>query len=151
MGYLPGKKMPCDYDSRHPPSKQFTKAEEEEWCIQSEEEILVSRIVQELAPSAIPIEMLKQATSDDKELQQLKDDLSKRKECRPELKSYRGIFEELSVVDGLILKGYQIVIPKAYQAEVIAIAHESHFGIHKTVGQIRETCWFPKMHEMVKE
>ena len=60
--FEPGKKMPCDYGSRHPPSKQFTKAEEEEWCIQSEEEVLVSRIVQELAPSAIPIEMLRQAT-----------------------------------------------------------------------------------------
>ena len=88
---------------------------------------------------------------EDKELRDLKDDIEKRKNCRPELKAFCGIFDELSVVDGLILRGYQIVIPKSLQREVIELAHESHFGIDKTVGIIRETCWFPGMHSLVKQ
>ena len=114
--YETGKNTPCDYGSRHPPSKKtFSKKEEDDWCIESEEDVFVSRVIQELRPSAIPPETMRKATIEDKELRELKDDIEKRKNCRPELKAFRGIFDESSVIDGLILRGHQIVIPKSLQ------------------------------------
>ena len=151
VAYQPGKKMPCDYGSRHPPSKELTDKEEEEWCVQSEDEIFVRRIVQELSLSSIPAQKLREETEKNEELRQLKEDIRRKKNCSSNLKSYKGVFDELSVIDGLILKGYQIVIPKSMHADVIALAHEAHQGIDKTIALIRETCWFPKMHELVTE
>ena len=107
--------------------------------------------MQELSLSSIPTHKLRAETDKDEELHQHKEDIYRKKNCRSTLKSYKGVFDELSVIDGLILKGYQIVIPKSLQADVIALAHEAHPGIDKTIAFIRETCWFPKMHELVTE
>jgi hypothetical protein len=148
--YQPGKETPCDYVSRHPPAvTQFTEKQVEDWCIESEDDVHVNRIVEELVPSAIPLTALQKETKLDTELQQLKDDILTRKQCRRDLKSFRGIFHELTYINGLILRGEKIVVPKQLQNDVIGLAHECHLGTDKTVGLIRETCWFPRMTQMV--
>ena len=93
--------------------------------------------------------VLQSETDKDPELQQLKEDIVKRKKCRKELTSYVRVFKELSYINGLVLRGRKIIIPEKLQGEIIGLAHEAHFGIDKTVALIRETCWFPKMSEKV--
>ena len=150
--YEPGSQGPCDYGSRHPPvMTEFTSQQIDDWSIESDDEIIVNRIVEDLIPSAIPIAVLREETSNDKNLKMVREDLQLKLKCRPELKSYKGIFDELSYVNGLILRGRKIVIPLSLQSEVIGLAHECHMGVEKTVNLIRETMWFPRLHELVKE
>ena len=150
--YQPGKETPCDYGSRHPPEMaQFSEKEKEEWCIESEDDIYVNRIIEDLLPHAIPLILMQKETQEDAELQQLKEDIISRKQCRKDLTSFRGIFHELSYMNGLILRGEKIVVPRSLQSDVIGLAHDCHLGSDKTVGLIRETCWFPKMTQMVRE
>ena len=150
MIYEPGKESPCDYGSRHPPEfKEFTQKEKEDWAIESEEDIQVNCILQELIPSAIPMSVLQSETANDVVLQKVKEDIVNRKKCRKDLTSYVGVFRELSYVNGLVLRGSKIVVPEKLQGEVIGLAHEAHLGMDKTVALIRETMWFPKMHEKV--
>ena len=49
-----------------------------------------------------------------------------------ELKEFHSIASELSVAEGLILKGSKIVIPPKMQKRVIKIVHEGHQGLVKT-------------------
>ena len=80
--------------------------------------------------------VLQSETDKDPELQQLKEDIVKRKKCRKELTSYVGVFKELSYINGLVLRGRKIIIPEKLQGEIIGLAHEAHLGTDKTVALI---------------
>ena len=43
--------------------------------------------------------------------------------CKKELPDYAGIFEELSIIDGIIVQGNQILIRKSLRADAIGLAH----------------------------
>jgi hypothetical protein len=47
------------------------------------------------------------------------------------------------------MRGEQIIIPRELQATVVHLAHEGHLGQDKTLGLLRETCWFPGIGDLV--
>ena len=62
------------------------------------------------------------------------------------------MFEELSVMKGVLVKGDKIVVPKELQATVIELSHETHgLGEMKTLQFLRESMWFPQMGKMTKD
>ena len=65
--------------------------------------------------------------------------------CRPALHRYQQVFEELAIVDGLVVRGEQLIIPQALQGDVIQLAHEGHQGQDKTLQWMRQSVWFPNM------
>ena len=68
--------------------------------------------------------------------------------CRKALTRYTNIFNELSIIDEVIVRGEQILIPEDMQEDVIKLAHEGHtLGHEKTIRLLRESCWFPAMGE----
>ena len=152
VSYEPGKESPCDYGSRHPPgTAEFTESEKEDWCVESDQDIFVNRVLDEVVPSAISMATMQKETREDAQLRKLKEDVLSRKQCRKDLPSFRGIFSELSCINDLILRGEKIVVPKNLQCDIIGLAHEGHQGIEKTLSLIRQTCWFPEMQKLVKE
>ena len=50
---------------------------------------------------------------------------------------------ELSVDDGLVLKGAQLVVPQAARPDTLARLHDSHQGIERTKRRARQTVWWP--------
>ena len=58
--------------------------------------------------------------------------LPMRSECLKSLQDYWNYREELSIVDGLVLKGTCIIIPNQCRDELLAELHEGHFGIDCT-------------------
>ena len=58
-------------------------------------------------------------------------------------KAYWSVRDELSLFDGLILKGCQLVIPKAMRKDVLSHLHSSHQGIERTKRRARETVYWP--------
>ena len=64
---------------------------------------------------------------------------------------YARVFEELTHMAGLLLKGRQLVIPPKLQARVIEAAHEGQMKERKTIGTLRERNWFPRLSKMAKE
>ena len=61
-----------------------------------------------------------------------------------QLHSYKKLLSELSVEEGLIMRGERIVVPPEIRTKVVKVAHESHLGAFKTKQLIKETVWFPK-------
>ena len=53
------------------------------------------------------------------------------KEVPPEIQDYWTLCEELTIEDGLVLKGTRIVIPKGKCKQVLAMIHKSHLGLGK--------------------
>ena len=75
-------------------------------------------------------------TSKDETLQALKHQIIKgwppiRTECNGNLQDFWNYRDKLSVLDGLVLKGSCIVIPKSCRDEILNQLHEGHFGIDR--------------------
>ena len=102
-------------------------------------------------PVAITKDIMRSKTDKDETLRELKRDIQIRKYPTSRIPSYKKLFQEFTVIDGMIMRENRVVIPESLQANVVGLSHEPHMGIDKTVNLLRETCWFPKMHKMVKE
>ena len=70
----------------------------------------------------------------------------KRDECPQILKSYWSYRDELSVLDGSILKGTRIIIPNECRDEVFEKIHEGHFGIDHTKLRARDSIYWPEIN-----
>ena len=55
------------------------------------------------------------------------------------------------VVDGLVVRGEQLIIPETLQGEGIQLAHEGHQGQDKTLKLLRQSIWFLNMGAGVRE
>ena len=58
---------------------------------------------------------------------------------------------ELSVINGLLLRGERLVISKKLQQKVDDAAYEGHQGITKTNNFLRSRLWFPGMDAMAEK
>ena len=67
------------------------------------------------------------------------------------LRLYKLVRSELSVANGIRLRGSRIVVPKALQRRVVKISHEGHQGIVKTKQLLRSAVWFPGMDRMTED
>ena len=137
--YEAGSKNPCDYGSRHPPPLDMdnvTEREQEELGVAQDSEIYVARVVEDQLPDALTRSMVRKATREDKKLSLLREDIE-RGVCRPALHQYTKVFEDLTVVDGMIIREGRLLVPESLRAVTIQIAHEGHLGQQKTLGLLR--------------
>ena len=68
-----------------------------------------------------------------------------------DINQYKYIFPELTVVNGLIMRGERIVIPEKMRKHMVKIAHEGHQGIVRTKQVLRAHVWFPGIDAIVKK
>ena len=92
----------------------------------------------ELNASPTKLDQIKTETQVDEELQMLVRYINsgwpaKHSECSESIRKYFNFRDELSVVDGLILKGNRIVIPAKFQDDALSQLHLSHLGKCKTI------------------
>ena len=79
---------------------------------------------------------LQQASSQDDHLQKLKNIIiagwpDSKDEISEELNPYWSYRDKLAVLDGIILKGRHIIIPKSLRVQVLNQLHTKHMGIEK--------------------
>ena len=103
--YEPGTNKPCDYGSRHPPAtaRGQDEAARREQGEEDDTEVYVNRLNQDQLPQAVTRKLLRRETAKDETLQKLMEYIKTGK-CRPALHRYQQIFEELSVVNGLVVR-----------------------------------------------
>ena len=73
-----------------------------------------------------------------------------KKSIPPELWPYFAVQNELSVVDGCVLRGSRFVIPAPLIHRVLSCAHEGHPGIVRTKARIRQYYWWPRLNASVE-
>ena len=74
----------------------------------------------------------------------IKEWLNMRDSCPQILRKYWTYRDELSILDGLVLKGVRIVIPEQCKNEVLEKLHEGHFGIERTKLRARDTVYLAR-------
>ena len=63
---------------------------------------------------------------------------------------YTNIWNELSVIDGVLLRHERLVIPSNMQSRIVKLGHEGHLGMVNTKRLLRSKFWFPNLDKMVE-
>ena len=69
------------------------------------------------------------------------------KQVLPVLQPFWAFREELTVEDGLILKGTRIVIPTKPWEAILKLIHEGHLSLNKCKLQAKETVYWPGLND----
>ena len=70
------------------------------------------------------------------------------KQCPLQLRSYWNYRDELSIVDGIVVKGNCIIIPTKYQPELLSLLHDdSHLEIDKCIQCAKGSIYWPSITE----
>ena len=68
-----------------------------------------------------------------------------------DLEPYSRIKDELSIFEGVILRGNRIVVPQSLRKQILSLAHEMHQGIVKTKQFLRTRFFWPGMDDPTEE
>ena len=150
--YEPGKDNPTDNKLRHPlpHSTSNDKALRDIHKLQ----LYVDAVIRDDLPAAITLEQLKEATEEDPVLQQLMHAIQQgyiSPHDKHHLLSFQPILSELTIINGLVLRGTKLFIPSTLRDKVVTLAHKGHQGIVRTKQLLRSTLWFPGMDRMVEK
>ena len=150
--YEPGCTTPSDFPSRnHAPARQYSREEREELGVEDEEddaEIIVNRV--EALTDAVTLPILKNYSEEDPLVKQLMEDVKKGKE-KCEEPGFKECYSELSVVDGILVRGERIVIPVKLRLAVLEVAHEGCPGREAMLRQLRLDTWWPGQSKDVRD
>ena len=59
--------------------------------------------------------------------------------------------DELTILDGLIMKGNRIVVPTSMRKETLKRLHDAHQGLSSTLQRARRTVYWPKMQDDITQ
>ena len=71
------------------------------------------------------------------------------KEVPQEIQKYWTFHEELTIEDGLILKGTRTVIPDVKREQILKQLHEGHLGLNKCQMHAKETTYWPGLNDQL--
>ena len=147
--------MRYQYDIKHVPGKELNTADFLSRSplpntgisgLQEETEAYINLIVRHLPATDRRLAEIKEHQEKDQTLQKWKKEIQQGKRRNKGLK-----FGDLSIHNGLILKGNRIVIPKDLQQEVMSQLHSGHQGIHKSKERARCSVWWPGINTDIEE
>ncbi|XP_033116366.1 uncharacterized protein K02A2.6-like [Anneissia japonica] len=73
------------------------------------------------------------------------------KSCPSEIRSYFTFRDELSVDNGIVMKGHKSIIPRSLQSSYTQILHKGHPGIEATKRRAREIVYWRSMCDELKQ
>ena len=68
-----------------------------------------------------------------------------------QLHPYWCFWDELTVVDGLIMTGNWVVVPAALRSSTLDRSHDAHQGITSTLQRARRTVYWPKLQDDISK
>ena len=77
--------------------------------------------------------------------------LTSTSKCPEIIRSYFPYRDELTVYNGLVLKGNHIVIPAILRNDLLSVVHESHLGICKTLDHVGTCIFWPNITNDIKD
>ena len=116
----------------------------------SETEQYVRFIAVEATPAALATKEIERASEKDEELILVR--ASVQSGCWDKCpKAYLPIMHEMCVYGQLLLRGNRIVVPMKLRPQMLALAHEGHFGVVNTKQRLRSKVWWPGMEKAAEK
>ena len=68
-----------------------------------------------------------------------------------QIRSYWSFRDEITIDDGILLKGTRVIIPSCLTAKFLQDLHQGHQGITRTQQRARNHVYWPNMNQDVEE
>ena len=110
----------------------------------------------EMNASPSKLELIKQESEGDPQMVMLKEAIiqgwaKEISQCPTQIRSYWNFRDELSIVDGVVVKGSCIVVPFKFQPELLTMLHDdSHLGIDHCIQRVKGSVYWPGITEDIK-
>ena len=116
----------------------------------------VNQITKQLPAGCDSLQQLRLATQADDKLAILKHTIMQGwprtiKQVPPELQPYWTFREELTIDDGLTLKGTRIVIPSKQCQAILKQIHKGYLGLNKCKLRAKETVYWPRLNTELED
>lgn len=150
--HVPGKELyVADTLSRLQPLKQHT----EETIPENEMNIYIESILQGIPISDQKLQQVKDAQGEDEVCRKIKtfclEGWPEKFHLNDAIKPYWSERDELTIVQGILMKSNRIVIPSSMKLEVLDRIHEGHQGIVKCRARARESVWWPGLSREIQD
>ena len=66
------------------------------------------------------------------------------------VKPYQDFSDELSVVNGLLMRCTRVVVPESMRPEILEIIQEGHQSVEKCKKRARKAVYWPGMNKAIK-
>lgn len=148
--YTPGKYMYiADALSRAPLSEMMHEQ------VSDEVEVQTCFMINNMPYSCTKMEAIKKESETDSDCKSLVGYIrnswpKNRRDVVENMKVFWPYREELHYVDGIILKGERVFIPRALRDEMLSRVHEGHLGIERCKRRAREVMFWPGLCEDVE-
>ena len=74
-----------------------------------------------------------------------------KEEVPSEILGYFNFKEEISIQDGILFKGNQVIVPITLRPHMITQVHSSHLGIASCLNKARDVLFWPGMTAEIKD
>ncbi len=118
--------------------------------------IEIDAITSTLPASPAKLDEIRQCTEKDVVLCHLKDMVhdgwpNVRSESPPDLNEYWTFREDISVENGIVLKGHRIIIPKTLRQQMLNIIHQGHLGTEKCLLKAKDSVFWPGISKDIND
>ena len=107
-------------------------------------------VAENVAPRAIPIQVIEEASVEDEEIAMLRKCVQTNDWTVAE-PVFKAVRNELTVLGKLVLRGTRLVIPMKLRKQVLDLAHEGHQGIVKIKQRLRTKVWWPGIDRQAEQ
>ena len=151
LEYKPGKELVLpDMLSRAPVSPAVDDNMEEEIALH------VHLVRRTLPVTESKLEEIKRATAEDQSISTLSETIKygwpeTKGETPVSIHAYWDVRDELSKLNGVVLRGERIVIPPSMRKEMLERIHQGHMGIEKSKRRARDTLYWPGMNSQITD
>ena len=152
ISHVPGESLKvADALSRAPSGN----TEDEDTSLQQQTAAYVRAAVQSLPATERQLERIRQHQQEDEVCQQVvtycQAGWPSRQTLTGSVKNYHSVADELSIADGLLMRGNRVVIPAALRLEMLDRIHTGHQGITKCRERARHSLWWPGLSKQLEE
>ena len=152
ISHVPGKNLTvADTLSRAP----LEETRDSDQTLQEEADALVNLVVQSLPVTERRLEEIKRFQEQDEVCQLLvrycQSGWPERKKLTEATRVYDAVAAELSVEDGLLLRGCRIVILTSLRQDILRRLHTGHQGIVKCRERARQSVWWPGLSAQLEK
>ena len=152
ISHVPGKELTiADTLSRAPTGKPSPA----DYLLEQEVSAYVSVVMQTLPATESRLQEIKELQAKDEVCQKVYHycltGWPAKNKMDPVLRPYHSVANELSVDNGLILRGNRVIIPPPLRKEMLSRIHTGHQGIVKCREKARQSVWWPLMSKELEE
>ena len=152
ISHVPGKSLAVADTLSRAPSAEPTPVEEE---FQRDTTSYVSSILSHIPATERRVAEIKQHQHQDEVCKQLMEFcLTKwpaKQNLSDKVRPYYGVAQEMSVVDGLLLRGNRLIIPQSLRQDILGKIHAGHMGIVKCRERARQGVWWPGLSKQLEQ